>query len=279
MRTKPVTRLLVLALVFMMTLAIPAQAESCILCGKESGNDAYLCAYCLMEMMAEKDVSGGLEITDVAVNEDGSVTLSWTDAQENGPYSVYYELLERAPIAFGWVAAEGLALPTITLTQLAPGVSYVFTVMDAEGNKVESIYFAPAVEDGNEIGAKFHIRTRLRNGRKYVERDWSASEIELDNGKEHCLYVKMGYSMLLKTRHYAFSITVEAPNGFEDVVFSGDLTLNAGKSEVPAWSFVSLEEYFGYLERYYGGVPTGEYLVTMHFDGKHVHTESFTVAE
>ena len=74
-------------------------------------------------------------------------------------------------------------------------------------------------------------------------------------------------------------ISVEAPNGFTDVVSSGRVTLNYGRSEVPAWNFVNLEDFFGCLERYYGGVPAGEYLVTLSFDGNPACTATFTVNE
>lgn len=279
MRTKTVTRLLALALVLMMTMAVPALAEECILCGEESGSDAYLCADCLLEMLAEKDVSGGMEITEVTVNDNGTVTLDWSDEASNAPYTVYYELLERAPVPFGWIAAEGLMDSAYTLTQLVPGVSYVFTVEDAAGNKVETVYYAPKVENGNEIGAKIYIDTKLRRDVYQIEKPFSASEIQEDNGRGHGLYLKLAYSMLKKTRYYAFCVTVEAPNGFADVVLSGDLTLNYGKSEVAGWNFVSLDDFFSCLERYYGGVPTGEYKVTMHFDGKHAYTVTFNVGE
>lgn len=278
MRTKPVSRLLALAVVLMMIPAFSALAESCILCGRDSGSDAYLCANCLLDMMAEKDISGGLEITGVETNADGSVTLRWADAAANAPYSVYYELLERAPVPFGWTAAEGTDANALLLTQLAPGVSYVFTVVDAAGNKVETVYYAPAVENGNEIGLKTHIHTRHRYGEKVLNRPFSVTEIQ-QRSTEHGLALKMNYSMLKKTRNYAFCVTVEAPNGFADVVYSGQLTLNYGKSEVPAWGFIELDDYFACLERYYGGVPTGEYLVTLYFDGKTVYTVSFDVAE
>ena len=279
MRIKPVIRLIALALVLMMTLAVPAFAAECVLCGAESGSDAYLCADCLLGLLEEKDISGGLEIADVTVNEDGSVTLAWSDSGDNGPYSVYYELMERAPRSFGWTAARGFHGTSITLTRLVPGTSYTFIVKDSAGNEVEHAYYAPAVKNGNEIGAKIRIHTKLRNGRNVLEYPWSASEIELDNGKEHGLYMKLAYSMLRKTRHYAFSLSVEAPNGFADVVYSGDIVLNYGKSEVPAWGFIALDDYFSYLERYYDGVPTGEYKVTINFDGKPVYTVPFNVSE
>ena len=279
MRRNPVTRLLALALVLMMTLSLPALAEGCALCGKETGSDTYLCAGCLLELLAEKDVSGGLEITGAALGNDGSVLVSWSDTADNGPYTVYYELLDRAPASFGWTAARNVRGNGVILRQLVPGVSYVFIVEDASGNRAEYVYYAPAVETGNEIGAKIRIHTKVRNQRNVLELPFSASEIMENNGKEHGLYMKLAYSMLRKTRYYAFSVTVEAPNGFADVVLSGDITLNYGKSEVPAWGFIGLDDYFSYLERYYGGVPTGEYLVTMSFDGKPAYTVSFEVGK
>ncbi len=279
MRTKPVIRLFALALVLMMTLAVPAYAAECVLCGAESGSDAYLCADCLLGMLEEKDISGGLEIADVTVNEDGAVTLAWSDSGDNGPYSVYYSLLEQSPVPFGWTAVKNVQASAVTLNQLAPGVSYVFTVEDAAGNQAKTNYYAGKVENGNEIGAKIRVHTKLIKETKPLDYPWSAAEIQEDNGYQHGLYVKMAYSMLRKTRNYAFSLTVEAPNGFADVVYSGNLTLNYGKSEVPAWGFVPMDDYFSYLERYYGGVPTGEYKVSMHFDGKHVYTVTFNVME
>jgi hypothetical protein len=279
MRANLVTRLLALAMVLMMALALPALAESCALCGKETGSETYLCASCMLGLLEEKDISGGLTIDGTFVNADGSVTLVWNDAANNGPYNVYYQLLDAAPVPFGWTAATGVRSNAVTLNVLTPGVSYVFTVADASGNQTETIFYAPALKDGNDIGAKIRIHTKVRNGRNVLELPFSASEIALNNGKEHGLYMKMAYSMLRKTRNYAFSVTVEAPNGFADVVLSGSITLNYGKSEVPAWGFIGLDDYFSYLERYYGGVPTGEYLVSMNFNGMPACSTSFVVGE
>ncbi len=279
MRANLITRLIVLTLALMMPLALPAAAEGCALCGSETGSDAYLCADCLLGLLEEEDVSGGLIVEGLSPNADGSVTLTWSDTADNGPYSVYYELLERAPIPFGWTAATGVRGSAVTLSQLAPGVSYIFAVEDASGNRVEKAYYAADMQVGNDIGAKIRIHTKVRYDDKDLYLPFSASEIMQDNGKAHGLYLKMAYSMLARERNYAFSLTVEAPNGFKDVVLSGEMTLNYGKSEVPAWGFIALDDYFSYLERYYGGVPTGEYKVTMNFDGKPAYAVSFGVKE
>ena len=177
MRRNPVTRLLALALVLMMTLSLPALAEGCALCGKETSSDTYLCTGCLLELLAEKDVSGGLEITGAALGNDGSVLVSWSDSADNGPYTVYYELLDRASTSFGWTAARNVQGNGVILRQLVPGVSYVFIVEDASGNRAEYVYYAPAVETGNEIGAKIRIHTKVRNQRNVLELPFSASEI------------------------------------------------------------------------------------------------------
>ena len=275
---KNVKRLLLMLLALLL-LALPAAAEGCALCGDETGSDAYLCVDCLLGLLEEEDVSGGLTVEGVFLNGDGSLTLTWSDTAENGPYNVYYELLERAPIPFGWTAATGVQGSAVTLRQLAPGVSYVFTVEDASGNRAEAAYYAPAVQLGNEIGAKIRIHTKVRYDDKDLYLPFSASELMQDNGKAHGLYLKMAYPMLARERNYAFSLTVEAPNGFKDVVLSGALTLNYGKSEAPAWGFIALDDYFSYLERYYGGVPTGEYKVTMNFDGKPAYAVRFGMRE
>lgn len=279
MRTKII--LIVLALMLAAMLPSGALAENCALCGEECTGSAYLCADCLVKLLRENDAPAALEITDILTNADGSVTVLWADDAACGPYSVYYELLAHAPVPFGWTAAQGVQTNAVTLHQLVPGVSYVFTVEDAQGNRATANYYAPVPEEGNEIGAKIRVHTKLiknHNGR-VLDYPWRVHEITGDADFAYGLYTKLSYVMLVKTRHYAFSLAVEAPNGFADVVYSGELTLNYGKSEVPAWGFVEMDDYFDCLERYYGGVPTGEYKVSLYFDGKHIFSTAFEVTE
>lgn len=279
MRTSRIIRLLALTFAMLFVFSGVALAEPCALCGKESGSDSYLCTACLLNLLEGEDRSGGLTVNEPVVNEDGTVTLTWVDTEGNGPYTVCYELLETAPVPFGWTAAENISGTSCTLTQLVPGMSYVLTVMDSADGKVECVYYAAQPGDGNEIGAKIRFKTMLRNGRVTNERTFSAAEIAEDNGKEHGLYLRLSYSTLKKTRHYAFCVAVEAPNGFADVIFSGTLELSHGKSQVPVWGFIAMDDYFAYLENYYGGIPAGEYIVTMYFDGGVVDSKTFEVTE
>ena len=276
MRFNMLTRLLMLALV-LTSLCAAAQAEGCALCGEETGNDNYLCVECMLGLLEEKDVSGGMEIIGAAPNEDGSVTLVWDDEAANGPYTVYYELLDCAPVPFGWTAASNVYGNVCTLTQLVPGMSYVFTVEDAAGNKADFIYYAPNVRMGNEVGARLMVETRMVCNGTRVRRPLNVGDIRRLADRESGLYMVLSYSMLKYTRQYAYTITVEAPNGYADVVSSGQITLNYGRSEVPAWGFLPLDHYFSYLDRYYGGVIPGEYIVTLNFNGVPACADTFVV--
>ncbi len=278
-----INRLLALLVALLLGLSTVALADPCALCGRESGSDAYLCTACLLELLTkEEDLSGGLTLEAPVVNPDGTVTLSWADKGGKGPYTVRYELLEAAPVPFGWTAATDVTETTCTLTQLVPGVSYVFIVSDSEGNQVECVYYAPVPAEGNEIGARIRFKTmrREQSVRRNTQRSFSAEEISGNPGKyEFGLYLRLTYSVLARTRNYAFGITVEAPNGFSDVILSGGLELLHGRSAVPVWGFISLGDYFACLQDYYGGIPTGEYKVTMHFNGNPACSDTFTVVE
>lgn len=266
---------------FLLALPCAVLAEGCALCGAECGTDSYLCTACLLELLEEDDLSGELVVDAPVVNPDGTVTISWTDGADKGPYTVRYELLESAPVPFGWTAASDVADTSFTLSQLAPGVSYVITVVNAQGDEEQCVYYAPVPGTDTQIGARIRFKTMRRQeaARRTVRRDFSASEIMANTDYEYGLYLRLTYSMLIRTRNYAFCITVEAPNGFTDVILSGNLELLYGKSAVPVWGFIPVDNYFACLKDYYGGIPTGEYKVTMHFNGNRVYTETFDVVD
>lgn len=277
MRLNLFTRLMTLALVLMMIMSVPAFAVTCALCGAESGSDAYLCASCLLDLLEEKDISGGLEITGTVIGEDNTVILCWEDAANNGPYAVYYELLDPAPVPFGWTAAETVYGNCLPLTRLVPGVSYRLIVKDASGNTAEYDYFAQQPGEAERIGSKIRFKNMRYINKQRVSGPWSASEIMLDNGIPHGLYLRLNYSMLKKSREFTFCVAVEAPNGFSDVILSGHLSMGYGKSQMPAWGFIDMENYLSILQNYYGGVPTGDYTVTMYFNGGVAASDIFTI--
>lgn len=279
MRLRYIITALLLSLVMTVSLS-GALAAECALCGGETGSEEYLCTPCLLELLSAKAPASSLTITGVERNDDASVTVTWSDEDANGPYTVHYELLEPAPTAFGWTAAAETEATVCTLDQLAPGVSYVVTVVDSKGHEAAATCFAPVPGTDTEIGARIRIKTVLRDGRLNKQRtSFSAQEITSADGTEHGLYVRLNYSMLKMNRHYAFHLVLKAPNGFADVIYSGTLDLHHGRSHVPVWSFIPVDEYFSLLNAYYGGIPAGEYTVTLFFDGSAVYSDTFEMTE
>lgn len=280
MRKHALLRLCALVTALLLLGATPALAASCSLCGSETGSDDYLCTSCLLALLHQEREDAPLTIDGAVQNADGTVTVTWTDDPANGPYTVLYELLETAPVPFGWTAAEGVTETSCTLTRLVPGVSYVITVVDGQGLRDEITYFAAVPGTDREIGAKIRLKPIQRIDRSARKKTaFSASEIAQENGTEHGLYLRLTYSTLARTRHYAFQIAVEAPNGFSDVIFSGNLELHHGVSAIPVWGFIPMDDYFALLQDYYGSIPTGEYDATLYFNGQKVWSAPFTVNE
>lgn len=280
MRKHALLRLCALVTALLLLGATPALAASCSLCGSETGSDDYLCTSCLLALLHQEREDAPLTIDGAVQNADGTVTVTWTDDPANGPYTVLYELLETAPVPFGWTAAEGVTEASCTLTRLVPGVSYVITVVDGQGLRDEITYFAAVPGTDREIGAKIRLKPIQRIDRSARKKTaFSASEIAQENETEHGLYLRLTYSTLARTRRYAFQIAVEAPNGFSDVIFSGNLELHHGVSAIPVWGFIPMDDYFALLQDYYGGIPTGEYDTTLYFNGQKVWSAPFTVNE
>ena len=273
-------RLAALVTACLLLTITPALAATCTLCGSETGSADYLCTNCLLTLLHQEREDVPLEVVSAQQNADGTVTVTWTDDAAGAPYTVRYELLEAAPVPFGWTAAEGVTENSFTLERLVPGVSYVITVQNGEGQTAQLRYFAPVPGSDTQIGARIRLKPMLRTGRTSRQQTaFSAAEIAADNDAQHGLYLRLTYSTLRYTRHYAFQFAVEAPNDFSDVIFSGGLTLDYGKSQVPVWGFIPMDDYFACLESYYGGVPAGEYDVTIYFNGQKVYTVPFTVGE
>lgn len=269
--------LLTIGLICIMSTAL---AESCAVCGNDTGRDSYLCASCMLRLLQGEHVASPLEITEAVRNDDGTVTITWTDEEGNAPYDVYYELLESAPTPFGWTAASGTSETSCTFTRLVPGVSYLFTLEDSRGNKAEYIYYAPVPQTDTEIGATIRVKPRTYDGKQYKDRVYISPDKAVREGaEEYGLYVRVNYSPLKKNRTYNFLLVVEAPGGYSEVVYSGTLMLHHGRSHLPVWGYVPLADYFDILDEYYGGVPSGDYIVTLYFNGAKVHSDTVPVHE
>ncbi len=277
MRMSSILRLFLLILL-LATLTVPALAAPCVQCGRETGDDDYLCNLCFVDLLDTSDEPAPLAFKRICRDYWGNVRVQWTDAEGGAPYRVMYAPLEEAPTAFGWTDAEGVTATHHTLGRLVPGVSYVITVADSKGHFIEQVYEAETADVSNRIGAAFTLATQRCTSDGVPERaDFSLAE--LASGNAHSLNVQPTYGRLAYGYLYGFHLAVEAPNGFRDVVYSGMLDLSHGDTYLDAWREIPMDGYFDCLERYYGGVPAGEYQVVLYFNGTEIVREPFTVAE
>ncbi len=278
MRKTPIFRLISLLLLLSM-LPLSALADSCVQCGQETGNNDYVCTACLVALLEGEPTATPLTMTRVRRDYEGTVTIQWADAAGNAPYRVMYALLEGAPEPFGWTDCEATYDTQHTLTRLVPGQSYLLTIEDSQGNTLEYPYYAEPAPQKNEIGMRIFIEPYRRNSyAKNVPCDLTLAQLARP-GYTHALYVSLKYSMLAYGRLYDFQLALHAPNGFTDVIFSGSLEMKPGRSTLPDWGRVPLDDYFSYLNRYYGGIPLGKYTATLYFNGDEVCSDSFTIAK
>ncbi len=219
-----------------------------------------------------------VSITGATRRDDGTVTLRWTDYGNNGPYEVRYELEGMDGGSFYWY--NETSAKSYTFEWLVPGRDYTFTVVDDNGGEVEYYYDAPYVSTYNEIGTKMDMKLKAgSSGNKSTVTRFYVSDItNTYSNKSHGLYVKLSYSQLARAREYYYRLAVEAPNGLEEVIRCGTLTLPAGRSSLSAWDFISLDEHFELQEKYFDEVVSGTYIVTLYYNNYAVLSESFYVS-
>lgn len=274
---------LFLSLLFTLVLTT-ALALSCSSCGKTVTSDANFCYNCGAKIYKGSSSSssfstGGVSITGASVNDDGTVTLRWTDSGNNGPYDLQYEFMDEAPNSFYWTDEENVRTKSFSFAWLVPGVDYILSVEDKNGNTTEYEYYASNPYYHNEIGSSFTLTPILREGSSSEDVSrFSASAITRNNGNtQYGMRIKLRYSQLRKPRTYRYMFGVEAPNSYAEIVWAGTLELPAGNSSLSPWNFIPLTDYFRILETYYEEVPVGDYTVTLYYDGTPVISETFYV--
>lgn len=220
-----------------------------------------------------------LEIDEIVTNEDGTITLTWTDPANAAPYTLGYELYDSAPLPFA-CAINDIADTSYTCQWLAPGVSYMLYVTNAQGD-MSSVYayMAPEVVEENKLGTRIRVNTRVRTDTGIREQAYSAADIaEHLYETEYLVAMEITYSQLARARKLRYTVCAVAPNGYAEVLTDGLITLPAGESTLPT-QFLSLDSFFDTLQSFYYGIPAGEYTLALYYDGKLVQQTPFTVQE
>ncbi len=279
MRCKMFLRMAIFALILSLC-AGAALAEGCSLCGGERDTEDAVCTDCFVKLLTGEMTPSPLNITGAQKNVDGTVTIAWEDAGDGAPYRVLYELLDAAPVPFGWTDCAMTRQTAHTFARLVPGVHYVFTVVDIKGNQARYTYFADPVAEDRSIGMHFFADTLWRTKENYAFYEpLTLADFASDKAVSFELYVVPRYSELRAPRAYQMQLGLTAPNGYRDIIFSGSITLGAGRTHLPDWNEVPMNDFFTCLEKYYGGIPAGEYVVTMYLNGAEAYERSFIISE
>ena len=227
----------------------------------------------------------GITIVDVLENANGTATLTWTDANDNGPYSIQYVPkvsddfhADHAASAIVWAEAEGVTQNSYTLQYLAPGQAYWLCVYDQDGMGAYQAYTPAAAQPFSEFTLKMDLTPVWRIASDMKVSEFSSAEISLGTSG-HGLELWIEHPQLARTRNYLGVTAITAPDGSRVVVDSSDWQMDQGKANSVGWEFFDLAWYFGIMTSNFGAVPLGTHTVEFFCDGELACSGSFVVVE
>ncbi len=290
---------LLLAALFTVSTMSTAFAIYCIHCGTELPDVANFCFHCGQRVstgvtastedaaapLAEAPPASTLAITDVTNDGKGTVTVTWTDSADAGPYAVHCMMKRSESFEEDWAAdkfihtsKENLTETTHQLVELAPGVSYWLAVTDAEDNVAGYAYESSAAPHFPDFPIKLTLTLKYQRNSVYKEvLYYSASDIAKNKSTtSYGTTITMDYSQLIRERNYTALFTITDPNGLVISVAAAQMTLPRGwySQRIP---FFDLNNYLNTLLEGYGELPVGTHTISLYFDGMFVSATTFTV--
>lgn len=226
----------------------------------------------------------GVDIVSVVENADGTATVTWTDANNNGPYEIDYVQKYsdnyEADCSAGtgwWYDTKEAAGFTYTMRYLVPGQPYWIAVYDADGKGQYVDYYPAAAEKFPEFTLKLRSQPKLRTsaGDTNVSQ-FSAADIAA-NRAESGMYLAIDYPQLARARDYRGVIAITSPDGSYVAENVYDQHFDSGSAGTVSWSFYSLDWYFSIMQSSFGAVPVGTYTVTLYLDGENAASTTFKV--
>lgn len=227
----------------------------------------------------------GVEIISINENADGTATVTWTDANNNGPYEIKY--VQKYTSDFDtdcetgtglWIDDEEVALGSYTMRYLVPGQAYWICVYDKDGYGTFAPYTPAAAQAFPEFTMKMELTPVWRLGSDMKVSEFSSAEIGLGTS-EHGLELWIGHPQLARTRNYLGVVSITSPDGSRVSVSTSDWQLDRGEAKSVGWRFFDLAWYFGIMKNNLGAVPVGTYTVEFFCDGELACTGSFRVTD
>ncbi len=229
-----------------------------------------------------------LSITGITENGDGTVTISWDDPNQNGPYQIGW--LEKKSKVYlldilttpAWTLNERQTGTSVQLGELMPGQSYWVYVEDSAGNEAHMRCERPDASPFTGPQMTVVCKPRLQNsGGLSAFSTWSAAEIEhAAADADYGMRLELTHGYMSQERTYYLQLTVTDPHGNSAMVNCGDF-ITGGKhgSKTTFFNFFSLNWYFSSLIDAYGYLPQGAYTLSVFMDGGHVTDIPFEMTE
>ena len=223
-------------------------------------------------------------ITNVQVNENGTVTIAWADDAKKGPYKVCYEQLvsdnyysDEQNAITRWIQESTCHERWCKMTYLDPGTSYWFSVTDSTGETVRYAWHASRASSFSEFTVTMDMKQLRQKGSEASHVTFSASEIEGNSKYSYGASLKLTYSQLAYKRTYSFLVTVTDPTGIvQQTDYYSYINLPRGRSYYN-WDFYSFDEALENAKKQKGYIPRGQWTVSLYFNGLFVNSAGFNV--
>lgn len=235
-------------------------------------------------------VSGSLNST--IRYRDGKTIITWTTKGNAGTCSVRMEAVNGSSKQHRWRLGTS-STGSLTTGELMPGKTYKLTLLsedyDVLDERTYTIPDVPTFQDGKlkNSSVKITIEPRrlpagsLKADAKKVN-SLSASRIKagLDSGDEsYGFKYQMKMPTLAKERTFYVTIYVEAPGGYLEVEVFDDVTFDrVNRGYQTLWWNCLGTDFFKNLYETTGDIPSGNYSITMFWDGMYVNRSTLKVS-
>ena len=227
------------------------------------------------------------EVTGVTrQNNEGTVTVKWTDSADRGPYKVTYRQLvsddfnsSRQKKIWYYTATESTYLTSCVIDYMEPSVNYWITVTDRDGKEIRYAYRPDKflTFDSFDIGIQGYLKQR-KNGDGTKISYFSKTDFERMPLYDWGMYVKFTFPKRGATKDYVLHVAVYDPNGIQHTVIRDDtLTLEKGWTYY-YWNFLNFSSAFDNAEKY-GEIVTGEWRADFYLNNKYVGCYKFRVRD
>lgn len=258
-----------------------AAPKFCTECGQKLGTAAATAAPTATPAPEEEESSC------IFFQHEGTVYVIW-EADGTTEYTIHYfpkqhDDVQQDMTEANWAFARSgkNTLGMFGCSGMVPGEPYWVGVFDGEGNG-EYVAYIPQekVETFTGCTVETRVMPTIRSDSKDVYME-SFADAMLATEKEgvNGLYMSLIYDNPGEAIDVRLQAVLECPNGYKYVLAAADTTLKAETMNGVGWPFHDLAGDLAKFRTAFGGVPVGEYTVSMYINGQYGASATFEVRE